>query len=65
MIRAGTGNNIYPSFYFSYAIGGVTGGDEYRVEHRQLQHHHHGLRRPADRGARQHGAADDRTASTT
>ena len=30
MIRAGTGNNVYPSFYFSYAIGGVTGGDEYR-----------------------------------
>jgi hypothetical protein len=30
MIRAGTGNNIQPSFYFSYAIGGVTGGDEYR-----------------------------------
>jgi Putative Flp pilus-assembly TadE/G-like len=30
MIRAGTGNNIMPSFYFSYAIGGVTGGDEYR-----------------------------------
>jgi hypothetical protein len=30
MIRAGTGNNIYPSFYFSYAIGGVSGGDEYR-----------------------------------
>jgi hypothetical protein len=30
MIRAGTGNNIYPSFYFSYAIGGLTGGDEYR-----------------------------------
>ena len=30
MIRAGTGNNIMPSFYFSYAIGGVTGADEYR-----------------------------------
>lgn len=30
MIRAGTGNNITPSFYFSYAIGGVTGADEYR-----------------------------------
>jgi hypothetical protein len=30
MIRAGTGNNIFPSFYFSYAIGGVTGADEYR-----------------------------------
>lgn len=29
MIRAGTGNNIEPSFYFSYAIGGVTGGSEY------------------------------------
>lgn len=30
MIRAGTGNNIQPSFYFSYAIGGISGGDEYR-----------------------------------
>ena len=30
MIRAGTGNNIMPSFYFSLAIGGETGGQEYR-----------------------------------
>ncbi len=30
MIRAGTGNDIMPSFYFSYAIGGNTGGSEYR-----------------------------------
>ncbi|HEX7085244.1 MAG TPA: pilus assembly protein TadG-related protein [Vicinamibacterales bacterium] len=30
MIRAGTGNNITPSFYFSYAIGGYSGADEYR-----------------------------------
>jgi hypothetical protein len=30
MIRAGTGNNIMPSFYFSYAMGGISGGDEYR-----------------------------------
>ena len=29
MIRAGTGNNINPSFYFSYAIGGISGGSEY------------------------------------
>ena len=29
MIRAGTGNDIMPSFYFSYAIGGETGGSEY------------------------------------
>ena len=29
MIRAGTGNNIEPSAYFSYAMGGVTGSDEY------------------------------------
>jgi hypothetical protein len=29
MIRAGTGNNIQPSFYFSYAMGGITGGSEY------------------------------------
>ena len=26
MIRAGTGNKITPSFYFSLAIGGITGG---------------------------------------
>ena len=30
MIRAGTGNNITPSFYFSLAIGGESGGSEYR-----------------------------------
>lgn len=30
MIRAGTGNNITPSFYFSYAMGDITGGSEYR-----------------------------------
>src|SRR5262245_25795330 len=30
MIRAGTGADINPSFYFSYAMGGYTGGDEYR-----------------------------------
>jgi hypothetical protein len=29
MIRAGTGNNITPSFYFSYAMGEVTGSNEY------------------------------------
>jgi hypothetical protein len=29
VIRAGTGNDISPSFYFSYAIGGNTGGSEY------------------------------------
>jgi Flp pilus assembly protein TadG len=29
MIRSGTGNDIMPSFYFSYAIGGNTGGSEY------------------------------------
>ena len=29
MIRAGTGNDINPSFYFSYAIGGFSGGSEY------------------------------------
>ena len=28
-IRAGTGNDIMPSFYFSIAIGGITGGSEY------------------------------------
>jgi hypothetical protein len=30
VIRAGTGNNIQPSCYFSYAMGGDTGGAEYR-----------------------------------
>jgi hypothetical protein len=29
MIRAGTGNAIEPSFYFSYSIGGVTGASQY------------------------------------
>lgn len=29
-LKAGTGNNITPSFYFPYAIGGVSGADEYR-----------------------------------
>ena len=28
-LRAGTGNNINPSFYFSLALGGETGGSEY------------------------------------
>jgi Putative Flp pilus-assembly TadE/G-like len=28
-IRAGTGSNINPSFYFSLALGGITGGAEY------------------------------------
>lgn len=29
-LKAGTGSNITPSFYFPYSIGGVTGADEYR-----------------------------------
>lgn len=29
MIRAGTGNNVFPSFYFSYAMGGISGASEY------------------------------------
>lgn len=29
-LKAGTGNNITPSFYFPYAIGDVSGADEYR-----------------------------------
>jgi Flp pilus assembly protein TadG len=29
IIRAGTGNDISPSFYFSYAMGGDTGGSAY------------------------------------
>jgi len=29
MIRAGTGNDINPTFYYSLAIGGVSGGAEY------------------------------------
>lgn len=28
-LKAGTGNNITPSFYFPYSIGGVTGASEY------------------------------------
>jgi len=28
-IRAGVGNEVQPSFYFSYSMGGVTGSDEY------------------------------------
>jgi Flp pilus assembly protein TadG len=28
-LKAGTGNNVYPSIYFPYAIGGVTGASEY------------------------------------
>ena len=30
VIRAGSGNNIRPTFYFSLALGNVTGGSEYR-----------------------------------
>jgi hypothetical protein len=30
MIRAGTGNNVAPSFYFSWSMPGGTGGDWYR-----------------------------------
>jgi Flp pilus assembly protein TadG len=30
VIKAGTGTNLYPSFYYPYAVGGVTGADEYR-----------------------------------
>ena len=29
-LKAGTGTNIAPSFYFPYAIGGVSGASEYR-----------------------------------
>jgi Putative Flp pilus-assembly TadE/G-like len=29
-LKAGTGANIAPSFYFPYSIGGVTGAEEYR-----------------------------------
>src|SRR5688500_7059019 len=29
-LKAGTGTNITPSFYFPYSIGGVSGADEYR-----------------------------------
>ena len=28
-LKAGTGNNIYPSIYFPYSMGGVTGASEY------------------------------------
>ena len=57
-IRAGTGNNINPSFYFSFAVGNVTGGNQYSLEHRELQHDRDGLRRAAAAGARQHGRSD-------
>jgi Flp pilus assembly protein TadG len=39
MIRASTGNNITASFYFSIAIGGVTGGDPYRWNIRNCNTH--------------------------
>jgi Flp pilus assembly protein TadG len=29
MLRAGTGNQIQPSFYYSWSMGGLTGGSEY------------------------------------
>lgn len=29
-LKAGNGNNITPSFYFPYSIGGVSGAEEYR-----------------------------------
>jgi hypothetical protein len=28
-LKAGTGNNIYPSIYFPYSMGGITGASEY------------------------------------
>ena len=60
MIRAGTGNDINPSFYFSYAIGGDHRRQRVRLEHRQLQHDDDGLWRPPAHGARQHGGPDHR-----
>ena len=30
IIKAGNGTNLYPSFYYPYSMGGVTGADEYR-----------------------------------
>jgi hypothetical protein len=30
VIKASNGNNLYPSFYFPYSMGGVTGSDYYR-----------------------------------
>ncbi len=58
MIRAGTGNNVAPSFYFSYAIGGDTGGSAYRWNIANCNTTVHGLGRSAAHGARQHGGPD-------
>jgi Flp pilus assembly protein TadG len=30
VIKAANGNNLYPSFYFPYSMGGITGSDYYR-----------------------------------
>ena len=57
-IRAGSGSNINPTFYFSFAVGNVTGGSEYE-EHRRLQYDRDGFWRPPAAGARQHGRTDE------
>ena len=36
ILRAGNGNNIEPSFYYSWKMPGDTGGDFYEREHRRL-----------------------------
>ena len=55
------GNNITVSFYFSLALGKpvITGGAEYRLEHRQLQHDDLSLGGPADAGAGRDERPDD------
>ena len=57
LIRAGTGNNIAPSFYWSWAMPGGTGGDFYRdnIAHCNTTLMHYGDGN--DAGARQHGWA--------
>ncbi len=41
VIRAGTGNNINVSFYFSLAIAGIDRRRRIRLEYRQLQQTRH------------------------
>ena len=65
MIRAGTGNDINPSFYFSYAIGGVTGGAEYRWNIANCNTTIMGWGDLLLHGARQQGGSDQLRASTT
>ena len=53
--EGGNGHQHLPSFYFPYAIGGVSWRERIRGKHRQLQLDDDGIRRPAPGRARQHG----------